>query len=47
MHFGFMPGCDTTAAIFILRYIQEKYLAADMEKSLNQSSKRCHVISDA
>ena len=27
MQFGFMPGCETTNAIFILRQIQKKYLA--------------------
>ena len=46
MQFGFKPGIDTTDTIFILRYIQ-KYLAADMEKSIRHSSKRCHVNSVA
>jgi len=27
MQFGFMPGRETTAAIFVLRQLQEKYLA--------------------
>ena len=27
MKFGFMPGCGATNAIFILRQLQEKYLA--------------------
>ena len=27
MQFGFMPGRSTTGAIFILRQLQEKYLA--------------------
>ena len=27
MQFGFMPGCGTTNAIFILRQIQKKNLA--------------------
>lgn len=26
MQFGFVPGCYTTDAIFILRQIQEKYI---------------------
>ena len=26
MQFGFMPGCETKNAIFILRHLQEKYL---------------------
>ena len=26
MQFGFVPGCCTTDAIFILRQIQEKYI---------------------
>ena len=26
MQFGFMPGCETKNAIFILRQLQEKYL---------------------
>ena len=27
MKFGFMSGCETTTAIFILRQLQKKYLA--------------------
>ena len=27
MQFGFIPGCGSTNAIFILRQLQEKYLA--------------------
>ena len=27
--FGFVPGRDTTEAIFVVRQLQEKYLAAD------------------
>ena len=45
MQFGFMPGCWTTSSIFILRKIQEKYLAknknlyfafVDLEKAFDQ-----------
>ena len=28
-HFGFVPGRDTTHAIFVVRQLQEKYLAAN------------------
>ena len=27
MQFGFMQGCDTTDAIFIVRQLQEKFMA--------------------
>ena len=45
MQFGFMPGCSTTDAIFILRQLQEKYLArkrnlyfafVDLEKAFDR-----------
>ena len=29
MHFCFMPGCGVTTPIFILRQLQEKYLAKE------------------
>ena len=31
MQFGLMPRCETTNAIFILRQLQEKYLAKKEE----------------
>ena len=43
--FGFVPGRGTTGAIFVIRQLQEKYLAAnkrlymafvDLEKALDQ-----------
>ena len=45
MQFGFMPGCGTTDAIFVLRQLQEKYLAkkknlyfafVDLEKAFDR-----------
>ena len=45
MQFGFMPGCGTTDAIFILRQLQEKHLAknkklyfafVDLEKAFDR-----------
>ena len=45
---GFMPGCKTANAIFILRQLHEKYLAkkenlytafVDLEKSFNRVSR--------
>ena len=45
MQFGFMPGWGTTNAIFILRQLQEKYLAknrklyfafVDLEKAFDR-----------
>ena len=49
MQFGFMPGRGTTDAIFILRQLQEKYLAknkklffafVDLEKAFNRVPRR-------
>ena len=46
--FGFVPGRGTTDAIFVIRQLQEKYLAAnkrlymafvDLEKAFDQSSR--------
>ena len=46
MQFGFMPGRGTTDAIFILRQLQEKYLAkqkvlyfalVDLEKAFDRA----------
>ena len=52
MQFGFMPGRGTTDAIFIVRQLQEKYLAkkkdlwmafVDLEKAFNGVPWRCVV----
>ena len=49
MQFGFVPGCGTTDAIFIIRQLQEKYIAAnkplyfafvDLEKAFNRVSRK-------
>ena len=49
MQFGFMKGCGTTDAIFILRQLQEKYMAknkklyfafVDLEKPLTEYLER-------
>ena len=53
MQFGFRPGRGTTDAIFIVRQIQEKYLAqkkdlwiafVDLEKAFDKSSTRRVVV---
>ena len=52
MQFGFMPGRGTTDAIFIIRQLQEKYLAAkkslymafvDLEKAFDRVPKQCFI----
>ena len=49
MQFGFVPGCGTTDAIFLLRQLQEKYLGkrknlylafVDLEKAFDRVPRR-------
>ena len=55
MQCGFMSGRGTTDAIFIVRQLQEKHLAAnkplyialvDLEKAFDLCSKGCHLVGD-
>ena len=50
MQFGFVPGCVTTDAIFIIHQLQEKYIAAnkplyfafvDLEKAFHRVPRKC------
>ena len=51
--FGFIPGRGTTNAIFVVRELQEKYLAAnkrlymisvDLEKAFDGSASEGHLV---